>query len=111
MSLLAHLDLKELTIHSNYIHLDTGQGGGQAIEDGASLGMFFNAGTKPSQVTQLLEMFQRARYNRASTIMQLSAGEEGTIRVDPRDTEPFIMPHDAMEYAKQMRTTEIVANY
>ena len=73
--------------------------------------MLFNAGTKPSQVYQLLEMFQRARYNRASAIMQLSAGEEGSIKVDPRDTEPFIMPHDAMEYAKQMRTTEVVANY
>ncbi|KAH6698486.1 putative salicylate hydroxylase [Leptodontidium sp. MPI-SDFR-AT-0119] len=86
----------------------TGQGAGQAIEDGASLGMLFTLGTKPSQVHQLLEMYQRARYSRASTIMMLSAGEEGTVKIDPRDTEAFIMPHDAMEYAKNMRTTEII---
>jgi hypothetical protein len=40
--------------------------------------------------------------------MDLSAGEEGTIKIDTRATEPFIMPHDPIEYAKQMRTTEIL---
>ena len=70
--------------------------------------MLFSCGTKPAQVLQLLEMYQRCRYNRASTIVRLSAGEEGTVKIDPRDTEHFIMPHDAMELAKQMRTTELI---
>ena len=51
--------------------LDSGQGGGQAIEDGYALGVLFRNATK-GDVAQRLDLFQKARYKRTTAIMIFS---------------------------------------
>ncbi|KAI0552947.1 hypothetical protein F4679DRAFT_30565 [Xylaria curta] len=45
-----------------------GQGGAQAIEDAAALGALFAADTAPEQVSELLKIYNEARYRHAVTI-------------------------------------------
>ena len=48
------------------------QGGAMAIEDGASLGTLFDETTTPSEVPQLLRLYDRARHERASCVQDFS---------------------------------------
>lgn len=50
-----------------------GQGGGQAIEDGAALGALFTATTTRDHVPDVLKLYQQVRYSRATNIEWLSA--------------------------------------
>ncbi|KAF3025119.1 hypothetical protein E8E14_014641 [Neopestalotiopsis sp. 37M] len=85
-----------------------GQGGGQAIEDGAVLGQLFPLGTAPEHVPRVLELYNQARYHRASVIQRISSSEETMNPViESIDVDPFIMGHDAIEFAKQLRTTDL----
>lgn len=64
-------------------HTDQGQGGAQAIEDGAALGAIFNPSLWPSDtsfadpslptLTHSLELFESVRKNRASVMQILSS--------------------------------------
>ena len=51
---------------------DHGQGGAQGIEDGLALGLAFCGVTNPSQIEERLEIYEKIRRNRASSIQILS---------------------------------------
>ncbi|KAE9378578.1 FAD/NAD(P)-binding domain-containing protein [Stipitochalara longipes BDJ] len=61
-----------------------GQGGGQAIEDGAALGALFVMGSKRDNVHRLLELWQQVRKQRASTVEWLSATQAAGKATLPR---------------------------
>ena len=56
------------------------QGGAMALEDGASLGVMLGSGVTPDDVPKRLELYNKARYERASTIQNYSrqVGGDGT---------------------------------
>ncbi len=56
------------------------QGGAMALEDGASLGVMLASGVTPGDVPKRLELYNKARYERASSIQQFSrlVGGDGT---------------------------------
>ena len=56
------------------------QGGAQAIEDAASLGVMLGRGVTVAEVPSRLELYNKARYTRASKIQEYSriAGGDGT---------------------------------
>lgn len=47
-----------------------GQGGGQAMEDGAALAAVLPLGTPAADVTERLQIFERCRYERAHKVQQ-----------------------------------------
>ncbi|KAE8307049.1 FAD/NAD(P)-binding domain-containing protein [Aspergillus transmontanensis] len=49
-----------------------GQGGAQALEDGAALGAVFTADVRPEHVAQRLQMYNEVRYRHAVTVMMMS---------------------------------------
>lgn len=67
-----------------------GQGGAMAIEDGASLGVFLQKSTLPAEVPERLQLYNTARYERASTIQQYSRllGGDGTGK-DSKESAQF----------------------
>ncbi|KAL2823522.1 hypothetical protein BJY01DRAFT_256601 [Aspergillus pseudoustus] len=86
-----------------------GQGGGQAIEDGVSLGPLLPLGTTPSQVPAALELYQQVRYDRASKIEWLSRTQQaGNTRLTSRQIHDFIYGHDVGEYAKHSRSSKLL---
>lgn len=48
------------------------QGGAMAIEDGAALGVMLGDGTLPEDVPERLQLYNKARYERATNIQQFS---------------------------------------
>ena len=56
------------------------QGGAMAIEDGVSLGVMLGNGTLHADVPERLQLYNKARYVRATTIQEYSrlVGEDGT---------------------------------
>lgn len=70
---------------------DQGQGGGQAIEDGTALGELFTKNTRVEHVPALLDLYQKVRYDRAMTVLQLSrdaaVGMSNYDRKTPVETE------------------------
>ena len=56
------------------------QGGAMALEDGVSLGIMLSQGVTPEDVPGRLELYNKARYERASSIQQFSrlVGGDGT---------------------------------
>ncbi|PWY89331.1 monooxygenase [Aspergillus heteromorphus CBS 117.55] len=50
----------------------TGQGGAQALEDGAALGALFTPATAKQDIPQRLELYNQVRYARAITVMMMS---------------------------------------
>ncbi|KAB5515523.1 FAD binding domain-containing protein [Coniochaeta sp. 2T2.1] len=49
-----------------------GQGGAQGVEDGLALGLAMHSVTNPSQIEKRLELYEKMRRNRASSIQVLS---------------------------------------
>ncbi|KAH8691269.1 hypothetical protein BGW36DRAFT_419792 [Talaromyces proteolyticus] len=85
-----------------------GQGGGQAIEDGVSLGVLFPKGTTPDQVFLALRLFQQVRYSRASRIEELSRTEGvGKGQLKPKQIHDYVYGHNVVEYAKHTRSSEL----
>ena len=84
-----------------------GQGGAQAIEDGAALGALFPLGTRPSDVPHRLELYVQARYDRATMVQDFtrqaafktSRGKHGGMVIDPMQFTEFNMNHDAYNNA------------
>lgn len=109
--------------------LDQGQGGGQAIEDGTALGELFTKNTRVEHVPALLDLYQKVRYERAMTVLQLSrdaaVGMSNYNRKTPADKESgkifeitngtnqlsaglvqqYNFGHDVVGYAKHARSS------
>ncbi|XP_014550898.1 hypothetical protein COCVIDRAFT_114280 [Bipolaris victoriae FI3] len=83
-----------------------GQGAGQAIEDAASLAVMLPIGVPHSSIPSRFKLYERCRYDRASTIQEYSrvAGKDlGT--GPPLDTTKFTnynFGHDEWHYSSQM---------
>jgi len=78
-----------------------GQGANMAIEDGGSLGYIFNGITSVAEIGTRLEVFQLARYARASRVQILSsvrAGKEKDVELklrqysDPPGSSECLVP-------------------
>ncbi|KAI8634746.1 FAD/NAD(P)-binding domain-containing protein [Xylariaceae sp. FL1651] len=80
-----------------------GQGGAQAIEDAAALGALFPADTAPEQVSELLSIYNEARYRHTVTIAitsRVSDDSRGTmLDVLKRFIPDATIPETAWVYA------------
>ena len=56
----------------NASNTDQGQGAGQAIEDAAALTTVLPRGTKPTDISERLKLYEAIRYERAHTIQNYS---------------------------------------
>ncbi|KAM6525851.1 hypothetical protein FALCPG4_011386 [Fusarium falciforme] len=88
-----------------------GQGGAQAIEDGAALGALFPLGTTPSEVPGCLKLYMKARYERAIMVQNFSRqmafqtsdeDEVGGFSMNPMEFSAKNFDHDAFKHAQQL---------
>ncbi|KAL3464900.1 hypothetical protein BJX64DRAFT_298013 [Aspergillus heterothallicus] len=88
-----------------------GQGGAQAIEDGAALGALFPLGTKPGDVAARLEFYMKCRYDRATMVQNYSRlaafktspdDKVGGTSTDPLEFSRINFGHDAYDYAENV---------
>lgn len=88
-----------------------GQGGAQAIEDGAALGALFPSGTTPEQVPERLQLYMTSRYDRATLVQNFSRqmafktsdeDEIGGHSLDPLEFSKINFGHDAYQHAKDI---------
>lgn len=90
--------------HSFLPHL--GQGGAQAIEDGVALGTMFPLGITREEVPEHLEIYEKARYERATTIQQLTRdqalGPKGGRLLNPTQFSHYNWSHDAYFHASKL---------
>jgi 2-polyprenyl-6-methoxyphenol hydroxylase-like FAD-dependent oxidoreductase len=85
-----------------------GQGGAQAIEDGAALGALFPLGTRPSDVYHRLDLYVKARYKRATLVQDFTRqaafktarGKHGGDVIDPMQFSEINFNHDAFDHAR-----------
>ncbi|KFY29470.1 hypothetical protein V491_00018 [Pseudogymnoascus sp. VKM F-3775] len=86
-----------------------GQGGAQAIEDGAALGALFPLGVKPSEVPERLKLYMKCRYDRATLVQNFSRAAAfkhsdsdvvGGISTDPLEFSKINFGHDAHDNAQ-----------
>lgn len=86
-----------------------GQGGAQAIEDGAALGALFPLGIKKEEVAERLKLYMQARYERATMVQnfsrqmafQTSAKDKvGGFSMDPLEFSKVNFSHDAFLHAQ-----------
>ncbi|UNI15370.1 hypothetical protein JDV02_001907 [Purpureocillium takamizusanense] len=87
------------------------QGGAMAIEDGGSLGVMLRKGTTADQVPERLELFNKARYERATLCQELTrlTGGDGikSTEFDPsklnlNNTLDYFLPHDEIHASTQI---------
>jgi 2-polyprenyl-6-methoxyphenol hydroxylase-like FAD-dependent oxidoreductase len=64
---------------------DQGQGGGIALEDGATLSVVLPLGTKPDEISERLKVYEKIRYDRANNIQEYSR-QAGRDFVDGKPT-------------------------
>jgi 2-polyprenyl-6-methoxyphenol hydroxylase-like FAD-dependent oxidoreductase len=67
-----HVSLNSPIERDILIKSDQGQGGGVAIEDGATLSTILPFGTKPEEIPERLQLFEKIRYERANKIQEFS---------------------------------------
>ncbi|KAM5511616.1 FAD binding domain protein [Fusarium oxysporum f. sp. phaseoli] len=88
-----------------------GQGGAQAIEDGAALGALFPLGTTPPEVPERLKLYLKARYERATMVQDFSRqmafqtsdqDKVGGFSMNPMEFSAKNFDHDAFEHAQQL---------
>ncbi|KAI4670487.1 uncharacterized protein J4E79_000769 [Alternaria viburni] len=83
-----------------------GQGAGQAIEDAASLAVMLPLGTPLDSIPARLKLYEKCRYERASTIQEYSrvAGKDlgSGPPVDPHKFTNYNFGHDEWDYSSQM---------
>ncbi|KAL2783945.1 hypothetical protein BJX66DRAFT_330328 [Aspergillus keveii] len=88
-----------------------GQGGAQAIEDGAALGALFPLGTKPAEVAGRLELYIKCRYDRATMVQEYSRlaafktgpdDKVGGTSTDPLEFSRINFGHDAYDFAENV---------
>jgi salicylate hydroxylase len=85
-----------------------GQGGAQAIEDGAALAALLPFGTTPKEVPQRLKLYMKARYDRATMVqtfsrkMAFKTSEKDVVgghSMDPMEFSKVNFGHDAYKHA------------
>jgi 2-polyprenyl-6-methoxyphenol hydroxylase-like FAD-dependent oxidoreductase len=85
--------------------VDQGQGAGQAIEDAASLAVMLPLGTPLESIPARLKLYEKCRYERASTIQEFSrlAGKDlgSGPPVDPHKFTNYNFGHDEWDYSSQ----------
>ncbi|KNG85740.1 hypothetical protein ANOM_005720 [Aspergillus nomiae NRRL 13137] len=97
-----------------------GQGGAQAIEDGAALGALFPLGTKPAEVAARLQLYMKCRYDRATMVQEYSRlaafktspdDKVGGTSTDPLEFSRINFGHDAYDFAENvlLKTRESAA--
>jgi len=70
--------------------IDQGQGGGQAIEDGAALGALLSHIQSLDDVPKRLQLFEQVRKKRGSAMQMFSnAGQEEAEKIE-KDAQPFV---------------------
>ncbi|KFY17055.1 hypothetical protein V492_00915 [Pseudogymnoascus sp. VKM F-4246] len=92
-----------------------GQGGAQAIEDGAALGALFPLGTQASDVPRRLQLYVQARYDRATLVQDFtrqaafktSRGKHGGKVIDPMQFMGVNFRHDAYDHAHGILIREL----
>ncbi|KAL2066181.1 hypothetical protein VTL71DRAFT_2252 [Oculimacula yallundae] len=92
-----------------------GQGGAQAMEDAAAFGALFPLGTRPEDIPQRLQMYVKARYNRASMIQEFSRqaafktsrGKHGGKVMSPMEFTEINFNHDAYDFAQGILRREL----
>lgn len=95
-----------------------GQGGAQAIEDGAALGALFPLGTLASDITRRLELFVKARYDRATMVQDFtrqaalknSKSKDNVAAIDPMQFTEINFTHDAFDNAHGILLRELSKN-
>lgn len=95
-----------------------GQGGAQAIEDGAALGALFPLGTQASDVPRRLQLYIQARYDRATMVQdftrqvafKISRSNNGGKYLDPMQFSAINCTHDAYDHAHGILLRELVKN-
>ena len=69
---------------------DQGQGGGQAIEDGAALGALFTHLNSSDDISERVQLFEDVRKNRASAMQMFSnVGQDEAEKME-KDAQPFV---------------------
>ncbi|KAM3071811.1 hypothetical protein ACMFMG_009668 [Clarireedia jacksonii] len=84
-----------------------GQGGAQAVEDGAALGALFPLGTQASDIPSRLQLYVQARYDRATMVQgftrqsafKTARGKHGGKALDPMTFANANLNHDAYAHA------------
>lgn len=88
-----------------------GQGGAQAIEDGAALGALLPIGTSKEQIPQRLKLYMEARYQRATMVQDFSRqmafktnklDAVGGFSMDPLEFSKVNFGHDAVAHAQSI---------
>ncbi|OBT56352.1 hypothetical protein VE04_02908 [Pseudogymnoascus sp. 24MN13] len=95
-----------------------GQGGAQAIEDGAALGALFPLGTQASDVPRRLQLYVQARYDRATLVQDFTRqaafktthGKHGGKVIDPMQFTEINFRHDAYDHARGILLRELARN-
>jgi len=82
-----------------------GQGGGQAIEDGAALGVLFSGLEDPADLEKRLQLFENVRRNRGSAIQILSSTNPPASQAI-RDAASKYLPE-----GKKLDTTDDINDY
>ena len=68
-----------------------GQGGAQAIEDGACLGVLFPLGTQPHEVPARLRLYQECRKERAETVQEVTRQSGADITPDKKNNSAKVL--------------------
>ncbi|KAI0911784.1 hypothetical protein F4823DRAFT_623271 [Ustulina deusta] len=84
-----------------------GQGAGQAIEDAAALGTVLPKGTRPSDVPERLQLYEKIRYERAHVIQEYSrqAGRDwvnGKPQIDMMSYTAYNFGHDEIDNSSNL---------
>ncbi|KAF3384696.1 FAD-dependent urate hydroxylase [Penicillium rolfsii] len=84
-----------------------GQGGGQAIEDAASLEALLPWGVSPDEVCERLQLYSSARYERVHKIQHVTRcagwdGDDDAPKVDMREFTSFCFDHDEWEHSSKI---------
>ncbi|PLB48304.1 FAD/NAD(P)-binding domain-containing protein [Aspergillus steynii IBT 23096] len=88
-----------------------GQGGAQAIEDGAALAALLPVGTCPGDVPARLKLYMKCRYERATLVQDLSRqaafkvsadDDVGGTSTDPLEFMKINFGHDAFDHATRV---------
>jgi 2-polyprenyl-6-methoxyphenol hydroxylase-like FAD-dependent oxidoreductase len=91
-----------------------GQGGAQAIEDGAALGALLPLGVKIEDLESRLKLYVEARYDRATLVQDFtrdaafktSRSKHGGKVLDPMQFTNINFDHDAFDYATRILRRE-----
>ncbi|KAM7212858.1 salicylate hydroxylase [Rhypophila decipiens] len=78
-----------------------GQGGAQGIEDGIAMGIALSGVSSPSDIPQRLDIFEKARRDRASAIQILSNAGQEQVDIIHKEVEKYVgfVPKTPQEFS------------